>query len=141
MTCGVVEIHQRSGHTSNVVMTLGSKIVALLMTAIVAAGCCVAQAGSPFAPSSGPVSTQSKAMPSGCHEHGQKTPASVPSHDCCRSGHDAAMVQVHSLRPVYAQGRLAATSGTLQSANDFVDVGVCSANLSPTPPGASPLRI
>jgi hypothetical protein len=135
MTSG--ELKSRDIRATLEVMKVVSKLLALLMIATLAFGCCAAHVG----PAAGQFQRQSQ-MPSGCHEHSPKAPARAPNHDCCLTGHDAAIAQVYPLGPLDTQSRWAdTTSRGLQSTTDFVSVHVDSANLSPTPPGVAPLRI
>jgi hypothetical protein len=135
MTCG--ELKSRDIRPTLEAMKLGCKFIALLILATLVASCFAAQVGS----STGQLPGQSQ-PPSGCHEHGSKAPAKAPNHDCCRSGHDAAIMQVHPLRPLDAQFRLgAAASDTLQSTTGLIGLQRLFANLSPTPPGLPALRI
>src|ERR1017187_8810129 len=80
-------------------MRPNSKILAFLMIAVLAAGYYAAQVPSSPARSSVESPVQSQERPSGCHEHGRKAPARAPSHDCCLTGHDVAVIQVHQLQP------------------------------------------
>jgi hypothetical protein len=73
-------------------MSLRSKVLTVLLIAATAAGSwALAQGRFP--------SVKSGGRPSGCHEHSRNTPQ-TPTHDCCVTGHDVAILQVsQSLRP------------------------------------------
>jgi len=114
-------------------MSLVARILAFLLLATQLASVSAAQL--PFSP------TRLAEHRSGCHEHGGKTPAQAPNHDCCLTGHDVAVLQVsHVPRPLI-QGPLAALE--LQTLLDaaFSAATKPSSVSSPDPPDIVPLRI
>jgi hypothetical protein len=52
--------------------------------------------------------------PAGCHGHGDPPPAAPQSHQCCQSGHDAAVLLPSSAPQVWLQ--VSATPAVLMSA-------------------------
>jgi len=114
-------------------MSLCARILAVLLLATQLASFSAAQL--PFSP------TQFPEHPSGCHEHGRKTPAQAPNHDCCLAGHDVAVLQVSYVPSPLIHGFLAALemralfAATLSEATEF------SSASSPDPPDIVPLRI
>lgn len=68
-------------------MRLRSKIFSVLLIATVIAGGWAANAPSRSA-------IQGDQHLSGCHQHGGRSSAPVPTHDCCLTGHDWAVLQV-----------------------------------------------
>jgi len=135
-------------------MKVGPRILGfLLIAALPMAASADVRAEADLAPASSarPVAAPAPSeRPVGCHAHGG-TSRSVPpthslpptpvSHQCCLTGHDAAVVQVSDYTPPWHQ----VTRVTLHFASALTE---CSFNgseefmvLGPDPPGIPPLRI
>jgi len=108
-------------------------LVLLLMAAVIAA---------PLEAQASLTSAGTKDRPAGCHEDGPMVPAPGPSsHQCCQSGHDAAI-----LRPSSAPGlalqvsvlvHFSAGAVALAVANSLSNLEIVSAD----PPIQPPLRV
>ncbi|MGC2246629.1 MAG: hypothetical protein WA609_08495 [Terriglobales bacterium] len=120
-------------------MRTRSKIAAVLLLAALTASCWAAQQFIPFA--------QLSEHPMGCHEHGksspqQSSPHKMPLHDCCLTGHDAAIPQLSTVERPPAEccqhlGLPSASSPALP----ILSVLNCSSIFSPESPGTTPLRV
>lgn len=113
-------------------MSQVSKIVAVLLIATVTAGFCAAHRHSSFA--------QLHQRLSGCHGH-SGTPAQAPSHDCCLTAHDVAVLQMSDISRPHIHRKEAdlplepLSATTSPAATD--PSPICSA----APPGITPFRI
>ena len=79
--------------------------------------------------------------PSGCHEHGKKTPARQPAdYACCVAGHSSALVQASRI-PQAQQVSIGfvLTAPSLQPTNLYGEAVL--QMYSGTPPNQTPLRI
>ncbi|MGA9354363.1 MAG: hypothetical protein WBV46_11780 [Terriglobales bacterium] len=78
----------------------------------------------------------------GCHGHNNSTPNPKPAHNCCLSGHDAAILQVaHAQRPTVQHVYSGAFLNTGSSATASLGPRNTSLTFSAESPGITPLRI
>jgi len=115
-------------------MKLTSRIVAVLVIATLTSPCLAAQPVSPPA--------QVAEHSGGCHEHGNSTPKPKQPHDCCLTGHDAAIPQ-HSRaqRPPVQYAYLVAFVTAHSLAITSLGARDNSTFFSPESPGTNPLRV
>jgi len=121
-----------SSASYNVAMRLSSIVlIAVLSSAILAAGTSAAPPGA---------SVPANAPP--CHQHGKPAPVPGPvSHRCCQSGHDPAMVRTLQKGPCFASTtRICNFSETLTTT--FLNqIRQSALRQSGGPPRLSPLRV
>jgi hypothetical protein len=117
-------------------MRIRSKIATLLLIATLASGLWAQQ--DPSTP------VQLPKQSSGCHgqSQGSPTPRPAPVHDCCLTGHDAAIPQVSSVeRPPAECHQLAASA--VPSSSILALMGLLKQSPIPSAesPGITPLRV
>ncbi|MFY9676247.1 MAG: hypothetical protein WB817_08490 [Terriglobales bacterium] len=109
-------------------MTVTSKATSILLIALLASACCMAQALHPL--------PQLPAPSGGCHHH---NPSAPPSHACCLTGHDAAMPQLSRAErpPVQPISRIHLEPSRATA----IDRAPACSPLPAESPGATPLRV
>src|SRR5580704_10598664 len=117
-------------------MRLRSKIAPVLLIATLASSLWAQQNLSPV--------VQFPEQSSGCHghHHGSSSPYHAPVHDCCLTGHDAAMPQVSSVeRPPAESHQPASSASTSLPIIAAMRLMTHSRIPSAESPGITPLRI
>jgi hypothetical protein len=115
-------------------MNVTTKAAPILLIVILASACWMAE---PL-----PALAQLPAHSGGCHGHGNSTPDPKPRHDCCLTGHNAAIPQLaRAQRPPIQQHCPDALVNTLSTAMTSLSARNASSIFSSESPGATPLRV